>query len=327
MARMVRREAVMGTAASVPSVDAASDKKRPTKLFGFDVSGRIGSGAGSAIYSVTDPVMGRRVALKHVIIKTSKHHRLIEQLRTEMQCGSSVMHAGLRKSIELKFRRNMFFQIQEAGLVLELVDGIPLERRPLEGLVETVGTFIQVGQALGALHAAGWVHCDLKPNNILKDDTGHVKVIDLGQAARIGTIKQRIQGTPDYMAPEQLMRKPVTVQTDVFNFGATMYWALCGRPLPTLYNIGKSKNSFLFDRMMSTPHDHNPVIPEQLSNLVMECVRTKPNKRPQDMPELIRHLEVIEYVLKKKSGSLPPAEPAPPPSTKGTPSSPPAKGV
>src|SRR3954452_22856052 len=94
--RMVRREAVMSTAASVPSVDATSDPKRPTKLFGFDVSGRIGSGAGSAIYSVTDPVMGRHVALKHVIIKTSKHHRLIEQLRTEMQCGSMVMHSGLR---------------------------------------------------------------------------------------------------------------------------------------------------------------------------------------------------------------------------------------
>jgi len=295
-------------------------------LFGFDVAGRIGSGAGSAIYSVTDPILGRRVALKHVLIKTSKHHRLIEQLRTEMECGSRVMHAGLRKSIDLKFRRSMFFQILEAGLVLELVDGIPLERRPLEGLAETVGTFIQVAQALGALHAAGWVHCDLKPNNILKDDAGHVKVIDLGQAARVGTVKERIQGTPDYMAPEQLMRKPVTVQTDVFNFGATMYWALCGRPLPTLYNIGKNKNSFLFDRMMSTPHDHNPVIPEQLSNLVMECVRTKPNKRPQDMVELIRHLEVIEYVLRKKVATVPPPQPVPPSPVKPASPATPAKG-
>ena len=309
----------MSTAASVPSADAKSESKRPTKLFGFDVISRIGSGAGSAIYSVTDPVMGRRVALKHVVIKTRKHLRLIEQLRTEMLCGSSVMHPGLRKSIELKFRRNLLFQIQEAGLVLELVEGVPLERKPLENLVDIVGAFIQVAQALGALHSAGWVHCDLKPNNILRDEAGLVKVIDLGQAARVGTIKQRIQGTPDYMAPEQLQRNPVTVQTDVFNFGATMYWALCGRPLPTLYNIGKNKNSFLFDRMMTTPHDHNPVIPEQLSNLVMECVRTKPSKRPADMPELIRHLEVIEYVLKKKAAATQPETPAPPP-----PKSPPA---
>jgi len=236
------------------------------------------------IYSVTDPIMGHHVALKHVVIKTSKHHRLIDQLRTEMQCGSAVMHPGLRKSIELKFHRNLLFQIQEAALILELVDGTPLERRPLEGLAETVNTFIQVAQALEALHKAGWVHCDLKPNNILKDDTGRVKVIDLGQAARIGTSKPRIQGTPDYMAPEQLMRNPVTVQTDVFNFGATMYWALCARPLPTLYNIGKNKNSLLFDRMMTSPHEVNSAVPEQLSNLVMECVRTKPSKQSTGPP-------------------------------------------
>jgi len=57
---------------------------------------------------------------------------------------------------------------------------------------------------LGALHNAGWVHCDLKPNNILRDNKGQVKVIDLGQAAKNGTVKKRIQGTPDYMAPEQV---------------------------------------------------------------------------------------------------------------------------
>jgi hypothetical protein len=98
---------------------------------------------------------------------------------------------------------------------------------------------------------------------------------------------------------------PVTVQTDVFNFGATMYWALCGRKLPTLFNIKKSENSFLVDTAITTPRDCNPQVPEQLSNLVMECVRTQPTRRPADMAELSRRLEIILHVMRKGTGAAP----------------------
>jgi serine/threonine-protein kinase len=166
-------------------------------------------------------------------------------------------------------------------------------------LLDIVPTFIQTAQALGALHAAGYVHCDLKPNNILRDAAGFVKVIDLGQTVRAGAVKARIQGTPDYIAPEQVKCLPVTFQTDVFNFGATMYAVLCGRKLPTLFTLKKSENSFLLDDAMAAPHDLNPQVPQTLSNLVMECVRTNPAKRPQEMTDLARRLEIIEHTLNK----------------------------
>src|SRR5207253_76651 len=82
--------------------------------------------------------------------------------------------------------------------------------------------FIETAKALQALHRQGFVHCDLKPNNILLGPTGQVKVIDLGQACPVGTAKKRIQGTPDYIAPEQVKCIPVSVRTDVFNLGATL---------------------------------------------------------------------------------------------------------
>src|SRR5205823_1159523 len=129
----------------------------------------------------------------------------------------------------------------------------------------------------------GFVHCDLKPNNILLAPDGRVKVIDLGQACKVGTQKQRIQGTPDYISPEQVRREPVTQRTDVYNFGATLYWALTGRNFPTLFTLKRGENSFLVDSQIPTPQALNDEVPETLSNLAMECVRTNPAKRPADM--------------------------------------------
>jgi serine/threonine-protein kinase len=290
----------MSAVSSTTWIDPALDPGIPRKLFDYDVIDLIGEGAGSIIYAVSDPATKQVFALKHVVRKTDKDERYIEQLETEMSVGSLVTHPGLRKSIGLKTNKTFLRRVTEAALILELFDGIPLEQQLPRDLTDVVAAFIQVAQALGAMHAAGWVHCDLKPNNILRDNKGNVKVIDLGQAARVGTVKKRIQGTPDFMAPEQVKCKPVTVPTDVFNFGATLYWALSGRKLPTLFNISKGENSFLVDDAMASPRDINPLVPEPLSNLVMECVRTSPSKRPQDMIELTRRLEIIEHSLQKR---------------------------
>jgi len=273
----------------------------PKSVFGYDVVDFIGEGAGSRIFAVTHPSTKQLFALKYVLPKTDKDVRFVEQLQTEYEVGKLVNHPGLRRSLDLKINKTFFRKITEAALVLDLFDGVSLERRLPQGMSQLVEVFIKTADALASLHALGYVHCDLKPNNILVDAASmNVKVIDLGQAARAGTAKTRIQGTPDYIAPEQVKCLPVTVQTDVFNFGATMYWALCGKKLPTLFNIKKSENSFLVDAVMASPRDCNKMVPETLSNLVMECVRTNPQKRPADMPELSRRLEIILHVMRKE---------------------------
>ena len=148
-------------------------------------------------------------------------------------------------------------------------------------MVEIVDMFIQAAQGLRAMHQMGYVHCDIKPNNILRNDEGQVKVIDFGQSVKVGTVKERIQGTPDYIAPEQVDRRPVSLQTDIFNLGASLYWALTGKTIPTLYTVNKKgDNSFLLARPIETPERPEPAVPRPLSNLVMECVATSPSKRP-----------------------------------------------
>jgi serine/threonine-protein kinase len=118
------------------------------------------------------------------------------------------------------------------------------------------------------------------------------------------TVKQRIQGTPDFISPEQVKCEPVTARTDIFNFGATLYWALTGKKLPTLFNIGKGENSFILDQTIPSPVEQNPAVPIPLSNLVMECVRTNPAKRPADMAELSRRLELMEMSLTRQNNGV-----------------------
>ena len=284
--------------AAIETFSSVREGTLPKRLFGYDVIDFIGEGAASKIYVVSDPATHQIYALKHVVRKEDRDQRFIDQLENEYDVAHQINHPRLRRAIDKKENRTLLWKVTEAALIMEMFDGAPLDVELPGKLTELVDCFVKTAQGLDALHKAGFVHCDLKPNNILRNTFGDVKVIDLGQACKIGTVKERIQGTPDYISPEQVKLDPVTNRTDVFNLGATMYWALCGKKLPTLFTLKKGDNSFLLDAAIPAPKDLNPLVPENLSNIVMECVRTNPAKRPGDMGELARRLETVLHGLK-----------------------------
>jgi serine/threonine-protein kinase len=298
-ASTLARESFMRMAQMFNSEETHTSSPVPAELFGYEVLGVIGHGAGSTIYAASHPQTRQICALKHVVVRREKDVRFVEQLRAEFEVGQRVNHPVLRKCIEIKQKTTWMGKPTEALLVMELFDGTPLDQRCPTELLAVVDCFVQVAQGLHALHHLGYLHCDLKPANILLSGTGEVKVIDLGQACLAGAKKPRIQGTPDFIAPEQVKCEPVTVRTDVFNLGATMYFCLTGKKLPTLFTVGKGENSFLVDGQIPSPHEVNPLVPENLSNLIMECVRTRASKRPADMGELTRRLEVIRFGLER----------------------------
>jgi len=268
------------------------------KLLNYEVLEKLGEGARSTIYAVMDPLTKQNFALKHVIREDSKDIRFVEQMENEFAISRLFNHPNLRRSYDLKIIKSMLLKVNEAFLIMELFNGKALDVHLPPSLVDIVDCFIQAAQGLKAMHVMGYVHCDIKPNNILRNDSGMVKVIDFGQSAKIGTVKERIQGTPDFIAPEQVTRRPVSVQTDVFNLGATLYWSLTGKHIPTAYTVNKKgENSFLLDTRIDTPQDLNSKVPGALSNLVMECIATKAQKRPAEMDQVITRLELAKHVL------------------------------
>ena len=192
----------------------------------------------------------------------------------------------------------MSLKIKELLMSMELFEGRTLEDSPTLSLGDVLLVFRMVATGLNAMHQHGFVHCDMKPNNIMINKSGTVKIIDLGQSCKIGTTKSRIQGTPDYIAPEQVRRKPMGPKTDIFNLGATMYWALTGKNVPTL--IPKNKNGMgLMEppRECITPLQLKPKLPPEISDLVMECVKEDQAERPANMIAIVTRLDAMIHTI------------------------------
>ncbi len=258
---------------------------------GYTILKRIGIGARSTIYLATDEYDETTVALKRVVLERPEDTRIFEQVETEYKVASKIDHPYIRKCYKLKKVRGML-KVREMLLSMEYFDGQSLEDGPALSLVDVMLVFRMVANGLNAMHQHGYVHCDIKPNNILMDKAGAIRIIDLGQSCRIGTTKPRIQGTPDYIAPEQVKRKPLGPKTDLFNLGATMYWALTGKNVPTLI---PKKNQFGMlvtpKQEFRAPHELKSKIPVTLSNLVMECTKEDPAQRPRNMMAVIEQLD------------------------------------
>src|SRR3954465_2345810 len=195
------------------------------KLLQYDLLDRLGEGAKSTIYAVLDPSTRKTFALKHVVRKEDKDIRYIEQMEQEFEASRNLNHPVLRKSYDLKISKTMLLRVTEAFLVMELVTGKTLDTDLRRSLLDILDIFIQGADGVRAMLQAGYVHCDIKPINIIRDDHGQIKIIASGPSPRAGAVKGGTQGPPDSTAPEQVSRRPVMPQTDVLTLGASLYWA------------------------------------------------------------------------------------------------------
>lgn len=277
-------------------------------IIGYDVIDTLGYGAHSTIFAVRDPKDNQMYALKRIVKSSPKDQRFVDQAVLEHEVANKVDHPALRKSLKLVKQRNTLLRTTEVLVLMELVEGQTLEQGKPNDVAELCKLGKQLADGLASMHSHGYAHGDIKPNNILINNRQHVKIIDFGQSCTIGTIKLRIQGTPDYIAPEQVLRRAITPMTDVFNLGATMYWLLTNSHVPTLIPRGRGSASIRSKkRKVKEPRDINPRVPLALSRLVMSCVRTDPAKRPDTMIQVRDRLELALLQL-SRDGGLDPKE-------------------
>ena len=277
---------------------AAQRRMAKRTIFGYRVRKHIGDGAWSRVYEVEDIKTHTAYALKHVVSEGDKEDRYLDQLRAEWEIGSKLDHPAIRKLVALEHQGAWLARnSRDLALVMELVDAAPMSDQKRPPMPECVRVFRDVASALSHMHSKGFVHADMKPLNILYTDDRRTKVIDLGQAAKSGTMKARLQGSPGFIAPEQATEvrgeksakgkdtkqyEPVTELTDVFNFGATMYWILTRLHSPATQHTPTAKTLMLPPERLgsSSPiHQTDRLVPEQLSMLIQDSLEKIPTRR------------------------------------------------
>ena len=282
------------------------------QIAGYRILARVGRGAASELYAVQDPKTKQVWALKHVIKESEKDQRFIEQVQTEHLVGSKLDHPNVR-SVGRFIKHRKGFKVRAVTLILELIDATTLDQRLPQSHAEAVRIFHQVAKGLAHMHTRGFIHADIKPNNILVTEDAQVKIIDFGQGCAIGTVKKRIQGTPGYMAPEQAHRQSITEKTDIYNLGATMYWVLVGEVIPTALPP-KDDSDSLYTGALDANLVKPPVPPQEkdasihplLSKQILDCVRVHPDERPESMAVVANRLELIGELLENPSQPPPP---------------------
>ncbi|MHC4983377.1 MAG: serine/threonine-protein kinase [Planctomycetota bacterium] len=275
---------------------------------GYEVLEFLGSGARSTIWQVRDPRTSRIYALKSVVKRHSSDSRFLEQAINEGQVGAYFNHPVIRRIYEIR-RIKHWLRLREIHLLMEHCEGRTVQEDRPVSILKIVRIFGHVGKALMHMNAKGYVHADMKPNNIIVSPKGVVKIIDFGQSCRLGTIKERIQGTPDFIAPEQVRRRPLDARTDVFNFGASLYWTLTGKAIPTI--LPKQGSITMLSDLAVPPVERlNPQVPPALSKLVADTIEIHPSRRPGSMSDVISRLGLISYKLSRDAGKRIPSKEA-----------------
>lgn len=266
---------------------------------GYQVMRYLGSGARSTIWQIKGRNGGEVLALKRVVKRETSDAKFLAQAVNEYHVASQLNHDILRKIIRLR-RIKRWLAVREVHLVMEYCEGATLQEDRPESIAEVVRVFTEVGRGLAYMNNEGFVHADIKPNNVLVAGDGAVKVIDMGQSCPLGTIKDRIQGTPDFIAPEQVHRRPLDGRTDVFNLAAAMYWTLTGKAIPTALPK-KGAVTLVSEMIVVPPEEVNPDVPPSLSKLIYDCIEPMPDSRPRSMNEVVSRLGLIAHTLKNNS--------------------------
>jgi serine/threonine protein kinase/Tol biopolymer transport system component len=262
----------------------------------YEVVSLLGAGGMGEVYLGRDAKLNRRVAIK-VLRSASVDPADRRRFQREAQLASSLNHPHI-------------LTVYDAGeiddqqyLVTEYIDGTTLRdwaNATAHSPEEIAELLIGVGDGLAAAHAAGIVHRDIKPGNILVARNGYAKLIDFGVATldrqltlaesspttAVITESRVIVGTVPYMSPEQVAGKPLDARSDVFSFGVVLYELVGGR-----HPFAGSSDLQMLERIL---HGNQPplpdAVPEELRRLITRALERDPDRRYQSMADLVADL-------------------------------------
>lgn len=257
----------------------------------YQIKETIGGGGMANVYLATDTILHREVAIKVLRLEYANDEEFIARFDREAKSATSLSHPNIVNIFDVGEEDHILY------MVMEYVDGMTLKEYiqrngPLD-VEEAINIMKQITSAISHAHENGIVHRDIKPQNILIDTYGQVKVTDFGIAIALSatalTQTNSILGSVHYLSPEQARGGMATKKSDIYSLGIVFFELLTGR-LPF---SGQSPVSIALKHLQSeTPsiRQSHPEIPQSVENIVLQATAKDPFHR-------YRNVEEMEYSL------------------------------
>ena len=256
----------------------------------YEIMSRIGSGGMADVYKARDQKLDRLVAVKVLKPEFREDTNFIAKFRKEAQAAAGLAHPNVVNVFDVGEDRGLYY------IVMELVEGITLKayitRKGKLSVKEATSIAIQVSLGLEAAHNRGIVHRDVKPQNIIISTDGKVKLSDFGiaKATNSNTITANVMGSVHYSSPEQVRGGASDARSDIYSLGVTMYEMVTGR-VPFDGDTTVSIAIKHLQEEMVPPSRYTPDLPYSLEQIILKCTQKNPDRRYQNMGELVEDLK------------------------------------
>ncbi len=292
-----------------PDKNAPPDQSMigPYKLVNF-----IAGGKSSQVWEAMAADGQRHVAVKVLTGDALKDSEQIAAMRNEFTVGKALEHPNIIKYFDghwgSLFKKDAFFSMElflAPNLKSQMFNNLNSVQVRFKRIVESAAMAYQ------HLHEKGYVHKDIKPDNVLVNRSAEVKIIDMSLAGRPASALAKVfaaksrtaKGTRSYMAPEQIMRKPLSFQVDMYAFGVTLFEMLTGQPPFT----GTTPNDLLMRHIQDSPPPPsfvNPNVTAEMDRIILRLLSKKPDQRHKSFNEFLAEFRKVspfkEEVLETK---------------------------
>ena len=245
----------------------------------YRVEQQIGSGGMANVYRAHDEILNRTVAIKVLRSEFSHNEQFIRRFEREAHAATSLNHPNIVAIYDVGDENDLYY------IVMEHVDGVTLKQYLQEEYIsvdEALRIMGQICDAIDHAHSNRIIHRDIKPQNMMIDQTGNVKVTDFGIAVAMSnatlTHTMSVLGSVHYFSPEQARGKFADEKSDIYSLGAVLYELVTGR-VPF---IGETPVAVALQHLQDDPirpMDLNPNIPQALENCVMQALAKSPGAR------------------------------------------------
>ncbi len=288
-----------GSPPSTPSVSsiAAFQGLQPGVLFGgrYEILGVLGQGGMGAVYKARDRELDRLIALKVIRPELATDPAILARFKQELILSRNITHKNVVRIFDLGEAEGIRF------ISMEYIDGEDLRtilrRDGKFAPQEAIAVVEQVCRALDCAHSEGVIHRDLKPQNIMRDKSGRIVVMDFGLARSLGdsglTQTGALVGTLEYMSPEQAMGSTLDQRSDIFSVGLIFFELLTGKaPYKADTAIASLMKRTREDAQSAS--DVEASVPKTLSAIVSRCLEREPANRYHSAVELLQQLTTWE---------------------------------